>query len=488
MPNDSHHGLPPPVVRAANEKIDEVLEGGHLSSSPSTSSTGASKKRRGPYGIYSGELRAKIGRFAAQNSVAAARRKFSAELEKDVNESSIRGMKDAYIKALKTSDSPTELPKGTRGRPLHLGREWDDKAKSFINAVQKSGGSVSTKLVLAGTKGLLQGAKPPILAEHGGTLTLDKTWARSLLDRMGYTKRKGTKGVKNRPDDMDEITGRFHRRIGRRVRKFDIPDSLIINWDQTAVEVIPATSWTMHPKGDKQVPIKGSDDKRQYTSLLACTLSGHFLPPQVIYQGKTEQCHAHVVFPPDWDIWHTESHWSNSSSMIRYVDKIIVPYVSQTKETMDVPADTKPLLIFDVFRAHHTKEFLDHLNELGFLYVFVPGACTDILQPLDATVNNVYKKEMQGLFANWYASRVAEGIEEGGTFGDVVRSINLRTSAIKPVHATWMMRVHEIMCHDPDLIVKGFQGTGILKAVGDARLQPVPALEDSDAEEGYWEE
>ena len=43
-------------------------------------------------------------------------------------------------------------------------------------------------------------------------------------------------------------------------------------------------------KGAKRVVIAGSDDKRQITALFSCTLSGRFLPPQVIYAGKTPAC------------------------------------------------------------------------------------------------------------------------------------------------------------------------------------------------------
>ena len=488
-PNDPSHGLPAAAVRAANEKVEEVL--GSSCQGPKTQGQGQTeaKKRRGPYGAYSSELRAKIGRYASENGVAAARRKFSTDLNRSVNESTIRGMRDAYLKELKSSPNevPMSLPKGCPGRPLLLGKEWDDKVKSFITALRRSGGSISTKLVIAGTTGLLQSAKPPILTQHGGTVSIDKSWARSLLDRMGYSKRKATKGIKHRPADVDEISGKFGRRIGRRVRKFDIPDELIINWDQTGVDVVPASNWTMHPKGEKQVPIKGTDDKRQYTILLACTLNGDFLPPQVLYQGKTEQCHPNVAFPADWDIWHTESHWSTTNSMLRYVDKIITPYVAKTRDMLNLP-DAKPLLIFDVFRAHRTQEFLERLNELGYMYVFVPGACTDFLQPLDATVNSVYKKELQAQFSHWYAQRVANGEKNGRSIDDIVRGIDLRTSVIKPVHATWMMRVHDIMRQQVDIIVKGFQETGILKAVADARLDIVPSMDDSDAEEEYWME
>ena len=93
--------------------------------------------------------------------------------------------------------------------------------------------------------------------------------------------------------------------------------------------------------------MKGIDDKRQYTALLACTLAGEMLPPQIIYQGTIERCHANVVFPDDWDIWHSPTHWSNSETMDRYLDKIILPYMKKTQERLGT--DAEPLLIFDVF-------------------------------------------------------------------------------------------------------------------------------------------
>ena len=65
----------------------------------------------------------------------------------------------------------------------------------------------------------------------------------------------------------------------------DSPSQLIINWDQTGVRIVPCDSWTMEKKGKKQVDIVGKDDKREITALLAATLSGNMLPPQLLYTG-----------------------------------------------------------------------------------------------------------------------------------------------------------------------------------------------------------
>ena len=65
----------------------------------------------------------------------------------------------------------------------------------------------------------------------------------------------------------------------------------------------------MNEKGRRQVEIKGIDDKRQYTALLACTLRGEMLALKIIYQGTTDRCYPNVEFLDDWDIWQLPSHW-----------------------------------------------------------------------------------------------------------------------------------------------------------------------------------
>lgn len=150
-PTDKSHGLEPAAVRSANEKVQEVIDEENSNASTSGNAPGGKKRRRGQYTFYDGELRAKIGRYAAENGDAAACRKFSKELKKTLNESTVRGMRNAYIKnkAVNTETEVTSLPIRQRGRPCLLGKEHDDKVKNFVIAVRRSGGSVGTKLLIA---------------------------------------------------------------------------------------------------------------------------------------------------------------------------------------------------------------------------------------------------------------------------------------------------------------------------------------------------
>ena len=95
---------------------------------------------------------------------------------------------------------------------------------------------------------------------------------------------------------------------------------------------MPVSSWTMAKEGSKRVEIIGIDDKRQITAVFGGTLVGDFLPPQLIYQGKTTKYLPSVDSPQDWHVTYTENHWANEATMVDYLEKIIFP-IYREKET-----------------------------------------------------------------------------------------------------------------------------------------------------------
>jgi hypothetical protein len=288
---------------------------------PSTPQNHSRKRKR--YGDYSGELRAKIARYAIEYGNTAAARHFSSKLDSKLNESTVRGMKSAYERVRKRNEKMkidseiTSVPKSPRGRPLKLG-DMDAEVCEYLKNLRIAGGIVNSRIVLAAAKGIVTARDKTMLSENGGPILLDKPWAKSILKRLGMVKRKGTKGVKKLPCDFQEIKDEFLNRINTVIKTHNIPDSLIVNWDQTGSNYVPVNNWTMDFEGSKQVSVSHIDDKRQMTILLGISKAGDMLPPQLIYQGKSDSCHPVYNFQRDWDITHTESHWSTAESMDRY--------------------------------------------------------------------------------------------------------------------------------------------------------------------------
>ena len=96
----------------------------------------------------------------------------------------------------------------------------------------------------------------------------------------------------------------------------EIPFSLIINWDQIAIHYIPLRLWTMKKWGYKRVEIIALDDKRQTTAIFADSLTGDFVPPQIVYQGTTQWFLPNAELPKDWHVTCRANHWSNKETMM----------------------------------------------------------------------------------------------------------------------------------------------------------------------------
>ena len=278
-------------------------------------------KKRGKYHKLSDELRAQIGEYAYKYGNNAAVLKFSSQFEKPLNESTVREIKRKYIEAMEQrGDTVDVLPKEKRGRPLLLGDEMDKEVQKYIEEQRKRSVPITRDVVIAAGRGIVMKHDEALLAENGGEINLTKHWAASILGRMNYVKRRGTTKPRCLPEKFDEIKEQFLQDILTTVVMEEIPNELIINWDQTAISLVPGSSWTMERSGTRRVEIAGLGDKRQITAVLGGTLTGYFLPPQLICTIKIPACHPkNVAFPSDWHITNSPNHRSNEETVNDYV-------------------------------------------------------------------------------------------------------------------------------------------------------------------------
>ena len=122
----------------------------------------------------------------------------------------------------------------------------------------------------------------------------------------------------------------------------EIPPEMVINFDQTRINYVP-TSWSMEREGAKRVKIIGKEDKRQITAVFAGTYIGDFLPIQLVYQGKTPRCLPSFQFPSDWHATYSANHWSNT--MTDYFNKIILPYITDKRNQLNLSSNHPALII-----------------------------------------------------------------------------------------------------------------------------------------------
>lgn len=260
---------------------------------------GASSSKRSKYTKWSDEERYIIGKYASVNGPAATVKKFKTRFPK-LNESTARTFRKRVEDDLKKATSNKTAPSKSlsryttkTGRPLILG-SLDSMVQKYILAASNRGAVISRASATSAATALL--AKYPNVV---GNIDIDNSaWAKSLFIRMGYTQRKSTSAKVEIPEKARrEIEYQFHYDIVSKVERFKIPESLIINLDQTPSKIIPGRKFTMAAKGSSNVTIAGCNDKRTITATFAVTLSGEFLPMQLIYGWKTQQSLPRYKFP-----------------------------------------------------------------------------------------------------------------------------------------------------------------------------------------------
>ena len=127
---------------------------------------------------------------------------------------------------------------------------------------------MNSAIVRAAAKRIVLSHDRSLLFENGGHIELTKSWAKSLFKRMNIVKRKGNTSKKT------FVVEHFMQEKDKYLKSIDSsgnvqnPPELVINWDQTGINIVPVSQWTIEVEGAKRVEITGIDDKRQITGKL----------------------------------------------------------------------------------------------------------------------------------------------------------------------------------------------------------------------------
>ena len=254
--------------------------------------------------------------------------------------------------------------------------------QKFLLALRSRGGLVSLTIAISSAKALIA-RNPQLNLNH---IDLDSScWAQSLFRRMGFKRRLLTTGKVEIPEGArKEAELLFIHNIVSVVERYEIPDSLIMNMDQTPLKYVPAMNHTMAKRNSKSVAIAGSTDKRSITGTFVITLDGRFLPMALIYGGKTQQSLPRFNFSDGFSLSCNPKHFSNTEESVKIIKKVLLPYIEDQRKKLGKPNETA-LLTMDVFRGQITDDVTSLLTEHNVNVVLVPNNMTHLFQPLDLT-------------------------------------------------------------------------------------------------------
>ena len=410
-------------------------------------------------------IRAEIGKYASVHGVAAASRVYSKKLKQRVGPATVRSIMQAYIKELKKKRAAgvsqiNQLPLQKHGRPLLFGKNRDRMLQAYLRKVREAGAVVSSRIVIPAAKGLMMTLDQAKLTEFGGYMSFSKSWAHSLLHRMGYVQRKATTSKSKMTEaNFSDLKQSFLSNLRDIVIMDEVPLELVLNWDQTGIKIVPIDTWTMDVRGSKRVELIGLKDKQQITAVFCGTLVGDFLPVQLVYKGKTNQCHPHFAFPIDWEITHSPKHWSTEATMISYIDNIIGPYVERTRQVFG--HDSPAIIIMDNFKGQITPAIFQQLEAYNIHHCLLPANTTDRLQLMDLTVNKPIKYFLKQKFGDWYSSEVMKQLQGKDLETVELEPISLNLPCLKELGAQWLVEAAKYMSANPQMTVNGFVKAGI---------------------------
>jgi hypothetical protein len=381
------------------------------------------------------------------------------DLYADLNESNIRSwfekdgtLKESYCNLLAARQYNTHAP---RDSVFTDHADVEQKIKTVLLKMrngEKSGLCVN----IATIRWVMQSHIRDVAGlEH---LTLSKAfisrWANTV---MGWSFRRGTTAASKLPVDWEAQGKRMAMSIASHMSSYGVHPSLVINFDQAGLNLIPASARTYEKKGTSSVPIVGAEDKRQITVVVSSSLDGTLLPLQLIFQGHQQRVmpkHTSKTAEAGFHLTCTENHWANQRTMQEYIQHIIEPYrLQKIKEHNLREADTHVILLLDCYSVHISQEFRSSIPPHIHL-IYVPPNCTSKLQPADVALNFPFKHEFKRLFNQWAAEQIDEQIGLGEVIGlkHLMGLANLRPLVLKWAYQSWWALFNEKPC-----IVKAWQ-------------------------------
>ena len=151
------------------------------------------------------------------------------------------------------------------------------------------------------------------------------------------------------------------------------------------------------------MPINGIDDKRQITATFRVSMTGTFLPIQLIYEGKTPRCLTRFDFLAEFNVNFSDNHWLNTEKSFELFEKVIFPYRKQAKASLKYPKEQMSLIVIDTFKGQDNDVILDLCEKHMCQVVIVPHNLTKKFQPLNITVNKPTKSFISNKYNEWFA-------------------------------------------------------------------------------------
>ena len=316
--------------------------------------------------------------------------------------------------------------------------------------------------------------------EHEKLFAFSNGWFLNFKKRHRVVKRRVTNQAQKTPAEYRRIVNSFIRFILRNSQKKRLPvpvdppkypyklgekipdlldspkrrfhNNCILNVDETPIPFEYLDGSTYALEGDKTVSGKTERSgwsKRKATLVLSIFADGQGrLKPKLIFEGaeppkgKILQREGHL-YHPGVTVEFNPTAYNNEKLFLKWLNEEVIPCKREYREFM---------LVMDVASFHKTEDVNILLKTSKILPAMIPPGCTSLLQPLDVSINKVFKAWLQQYADEWITERD----------NDPERSSKPWTPTEKRVMTTHIVgRAWERLLERPELVQKSFSTCGI---------------------------
>ena len=166
----------------------------------------------------------------------------------------------------------------------------------------------------------------------------------------------------------------------------DAPDR-IFNVDETGVQTVTQGGKVLAQKGCRNVQIISSAERGSTTTIVAaCSASGYFIPPMIIFKGTRKPSAETIESLPQGSVIEmSKSGWIDKDIFLRWFKHFL-------RFAPERGPNQKLVLIMDGLRSHESQELFQEALKNNVELISLPSHTSNCLQPLDLSVFGPFKR------------------------------------------------------------------------------------------------
>ncbi|KAK9703979.1 DDE superfamily endonuclease [Popillia japonica] len=190
----------------------------------------------------------------------------------------------------------------------------------------------------------------------------------------------------------------------------DSKAAFIFNCDESGLSSDPSRLRGIGETGKPLCRISGGSGRETTSVLLCISANGSFLPPLIVFKGKTgvqarwtsENCYPGTQYATSTNGWMEEPQFYN------WFKDVFILYVKNLREANNLPTQTG-ILIFDGHSSHSSIRIIEEALTNRIQLVRLPSHLTDRIQPLDKCVFGPLKIKWDKLLVNFGKTQIGQG-------------------------------------------------------------------------------